>query len=105
MNAMTDTAMGGLAALEAVLDDTGENLHYYSPEGGVPDPAEAQRRLIKLLADALQAVASDITDAAAHTPALSPAQIVEALRGRATALDAESVRRYDPQINWDPDDL
>lgn len=105
MSAMTDTAMGALAAFEGVLDDTGENLHYYSPEGGVPDPAEAQLRLIKLLADALQAVASDITDAAAGTPTLSPAQVVEALRDRATALDAESVRRYDPRVNWEPDDL
>lgn len=92
-----------LAAFENVLADTGENLHFYSPEGGVADPAEAQQRLITLLADGLQAVASGITDAAARTSALSPAEIVEALRARATELDPESVRRYDPQMNWDDD--
>lgn len=97
--------MGVLAAFESVLDDTGENLHYYSPEGGVPDPAEAQFRLTKLLADTLQAVASDITDAAASTPTLTPAQVVKALRARATALDPESVCRYDPRTHWDTDDL
>lgn len=102
--AMTDLAIPLLAGLEGVLDHAAGNLEYYSEHGSDDTAAEDLRRLIELIANAMQAIASDITDAIDANPAVTAQDAVATLRARATALAADSGKWYDPRSGWGEDD-
>lgn len=84
-------------ALEGEFERLGENVDHYA---WIERDEEAMNRLVSLVADAMQAIAADITDRSAEHPGLTSNQIVADLRERATELCPESVRSYDPRIGW-----
>lgn len=90
-----------LPSVDGVLDDIGENLHYYAPEGGIVDPAEASDRMIRLVANTMQALACDMADIADENSAITIPQVVDKIRERATKLSPESARVYDPKSGWE----
>lgn len=102
---MSDPKIRVLASFEGVLDEAADNLHYYSIAGGDDTAEVAMNRLIELLAIALQAIATDITDATDENPTITHHDVIAALRTRATELAPDSTRWYDPKSGWDEDNM
>lgn len=102
MEALVAAPKFAIPEFEGVLSATVSNLRYYSPRNGISDPIEAHRRLVELLADAVQAIAADMTNADAETPDLAVGTIVAKLRERATKLSPNSSRRYTPSRDHSP---
>lgn len=102
---MSDPKIRVLASFEGVLDEAADNLHYYSIAGGDDTAEVAMNRLIELLAIALQAIATDITDATDENLTITPHDVIAALRTRATELAPDSTRWYDPKSGWDEDNM
>lgn len=90
-----------LVGLDHTFERIAEETDFYGGTTRDDQVEEAANRLYALIGCAMQQIAADITDGIAADPDLTAADVVEALRKRATEISPGSETEYDPMTEWE----